>query len=288
MRSRTGAGGDRAEMPFLDHLEELRWRIFKALIAVGIGSLLGLLLVLQFGAMDLLMDPLQDIFRAMSEDGVAIPGAVMGGAEAGRLVFLSPTEPFFFMLKLGLLVGLVLASPVVIYQIWAFLSPALEKHERRVIIPSLYMGLVLFAAGVAMAYVVALPVTLRFLLLFGLEWFTPAITAGYYLSFVTRLLLAFGIIFELPVVVMILSVLGLATPRFLREKRRHAILIITVVAAFLSPGDIVLLTILMMVPLILLYELSILLSVMVYRRKEDNRIMGSKEPPDGAVEAGGS
>lgn len=270
----------RGEMPFLDHLEELRWRIFKALIAVGIGALVGFVLVMQFGALDLLLRPLRTVVTDLAQDDLALLG---GTVVHNQLAFLSLTEPFFFMLKLGLLVGLILASPIVIWQVWAFLSPALEKHERRVIIPSLYMGLVLFAAGVAMAYLIALPVTIRFLLLFGAEYFTPMLTAGYYLSFVSRLLFAFGLIFELPVVVMILAALGLATPEFLRAKRRHAIVLITVVAAFLSPGDIVLLTLLMMVPLILLYELSILLATLVYRRRE-KRILPSTEPAEGSVE----
>jgi sec-independent protein translocase protein TatC len=268
-------------MPFLDHLEELRWRVFKALGAVTVGTVVGIVLVMEFGAMDLLVAPLDQVFADLAE---TVEPSVLGGAPgSGRLIFLAPTEAFFFMLKLGLLVGLILASPVVIWQVWAFLSPALESEEKKVVIPSLYLGVLLFAGGVAFAYVLALPITLRFLLLFGLEWFTPAITAGYYLSFVTRLLLAFGIIFELPVVVMILSALGLATPRFLREKRRHAIVLITVVAAFLSPGDFVLLTVMMMLPLVLLYELSILLSALVYRKRERS-IMGSSEPAEGAVE----
>ena len=278
-----GRTNPRAEMPFLDHLEELRWRIFKSLAAVAVGTVIGLILVMQLGAMELLLRPLSQVLADLPSGA---DSSWLDSAATGRLVFLSPTEPFFFMLKLGLLVGLLLASPVVIWQVWAFLSPALEAREKKVVIPSLYLGLVLFAAGVAMAYFIALPVTLRFLLLFGAEWFSPALTAGYYLSFVTRLLLAFGIVFELPVVVMILSVLGLATPRFLREKRRHAIVLITVVAAFLSPGDFVLLTVMMMVPLVLLYELSILLSALVYR-KRDRSILGASEPPEGAVERAG-
>ncbi|MGD2069629.1 MAG: twin-arginine translocase subunit TatC [Gemmatimonadota bacterium] len=278
-----GARNPRGEMPFLDHLEELRWRIFKGLIAVGVGAVVGFVLVMQFGVLDLLLRPLREVVSDLAQADIALLG---GTAVTRQLTFLSLTEPFFFMLKLGLLVGLVLASPIVVWQIWAFLSPALEKHERRVVIPSLYLGLVLFAAGVAMAYFVALPVTIRFLLTFGAEYFTPMLTAGYYLSFVNRLLFAFGLIFELPVVVMILAALGLATPAFLREKRRHAIVIITVVAAILSPGDIVLLTLLMMVPLILLYELSILLATLVYRKRE-KRIMPSTGPAEGAVEMEG-
>ncbi len=136
-----------------------------------------------------------------------------------------------------------------------------------------------------MAYFIALPVTIRFLLIFGSEYFQPMLTAGYYLSFVTRLLLAFGVVFELPVVVMILSALGLVTPAFLRAKRRHAIVTITILASFLSPGDVIAVTVLLMAPLVVLYEVSILLSAVIYRRRE-NRMADVSGPPEGAVEAG--
>jgi sec-independent protein translocase protein TatC len=256
----------RGEMPFLDHLEELRWRILWSLLAAVVGSVVGYVLVLQFGVLDILISPFYE---------------VMGAEE--RLVFLSPTEPFFLLLRIGILVGLILASPIIVYQIWAFLSPALERHEKRAIIPALYLGLVLFAAGVAMSYLLALPMTLRFLLFFGTDYFDPMLRAGEYFNFVTKLLMAFGVLFELPVVIMILSALGLITPAFLRAKRRHAIVAITIVAALLSPGDVFTVTAAMMIPMVFLYEFSILLSVVITRRRRARTIGG--DPPDGSVEA---
>ncbi len=253
-------------MPFLDHLEELRWRILWSLLAIVIGAVVGFVLVLNFEVLDLLINPYYEVM----EDEV-------------KLVFLSPTEPFFLILRVGILGGVVLASPLIVDQIWAFLSPALERHEKRAIIPALYMGVVLFAAGVAMSYYLALPVTLRFLLFFAEGYFDQMLQAGPYLGFVTKLLMAFGILFELPVVIMILSALGLVTPAFLRTKRRHAIVIITVLASFLSPGDVVTVTAMMMLPLVLLYEFSILLSVVITRRRRARDIGG--DPPDGSVEA---
>ncbi len=256
----------RGEMPFLDHLEELRWRILWSLLAIIAGSIVGFILVLRFGVLDILINPFYE---------------VMGEEE--RLVFLSPTEPFFLILRVGILGGVVLVSPIIIYQIWAFLSPALERHEKRAIIPALYLGVFLFSIGVWMSYAIALPVTLQFLLFFGEGYFDQMLQAGPYLGFVTKLLLAFGILFELPVVIMILSALGLVTPAFLRAKRRHAIVIITVLASLLSPGDVVTVTALMMVPLVLLYEFSILLSVVITRKRQARDIGG--DPPDGSVEA---
>lgn len=258
-------------MPFLDHLEELRWRIFKAAIAIAAGLGIGWWAVRRFRVTTLLVEPM-------------VPYAT-----GGRLHAFRPTTGFFLELKLALVVGLILAFPVVLYQVWAFLAPALEKRERRVIIPSLYMGTVLFSAGAALAYWVALPVSLHFLFGFQEDFLALTIGADEYLSFVVRLLVGFGLIFELPVVVLILSALGLVTPRFLRSKRRHAVVLITVAASFLSPGDVIMVTILMMVPLILLYEFSILLSVLVTRgreRDEERTIHApGAEPPDGAVEA---
>jgi sec-independent protein translocase protein TatC len=181
--------------------------------------------------------------------------------------YTSPTDPFFFTLKVGIIVGLLLAAPVVIYHIWAFLSPALIPSEKRAIVPSLYFGLVLFAAGVAMAYYIVLPTTLKFTMSFQTESMEEMINVKDYLSVVVRLLLAFGLVFEMPVVILALSVLGVVTPQFLSDKRRYAIAAITVVSAVITPGDVITVTIMMMVPLVLLYELSIVLSRVVTRKR---------------------
>jgi sec-independent protein translocase protein TatC len=176
-----------------------------------------------------------------------------------------------------------------VYQIWSFLSPALEKHEKRTIVPAMYLGLVLFSAGVALAYFIALPLTMTFFQNFQAEFLEEQLEVSKTLGFITKLLIGFGVIFELPVVVMILSALGLVTPEFLKSKRRHAMVLITVLASFLTPGDVITLTIMLMVPLFFLYEFSILLSRMIWRRKrarEKEMEDGSSEPPEGSVESG--
>ncbi len=254
------------EMPFLDHLEELRWRIIWSLVAIVGGFGVGIWLVIQFGIIDLLNAPLYSALAAAKE----VNPDFGFGLASDRLFFSNLTEPFFFVLKLGLLTGLVLSSPVIGYQAWAFLSPALEPKERRVIIPSLSFGVILFFLGACFAYFLALPGTVRFLLLFGAEWFSPMITGGPYLALTIRLLFAFGLVFELPIVVLILSVLGLVTPEFLREKRRHAIVGITILASVLTPTDVVTITLMLMVPLIVLYEISIALSAVVTRRRKES------------------
>ncbi|HEX8317149.1 twin-arginine translocase subunit TatC [Longimicrobium sp.] len=237
------------EMPFLDHLEELRWRILWSLLAVIACSIAGFVLVDRLGVMMLLIRPIEPFLHGE------------------KLKYLSPTDPFFVTLKLAITTGLVLASPVVIYQVWAFLAPALLPSEKRVIVPSLYLGVVLFLGGVYMAYRFVLPVTLEFTMGFQTRFLEQNIVVGPYMAMVTRLLLAFGIVFELPVVILILSAMGLVTPEFLASKRRHAIAGITVVASVLTPGDVITVTLMMMVPLTLLYELSIVLSRLVARRR---------------------
>jgi sec-independent protein translocase protein TatC len=237
------------EMPFLDHLEELRWRMLYIVIAIAIGAGIGFWLVMQYDVLGLLIDPIKPFLGS------------------SKLKYLSPTDPFFVTFKLGILVGFLLASPVVIYQVWSFFAPALLPSERRVIIPALYFGLALFAGGVAMAYTIVLPITLQFTMGFQTDSLEQAIVVNAYLAVVTRLLLAFGFVFELPVVIVILSAMGLVTPEFLASKRRHALVGITVLASVITPGDVITVTVMMMVPLYLLYELSIVLSRMVVRRR---------------------
>ena len=239
-----------AEMPFLDHLEELRWRLLWALLAIVVGSGFGIWAVMHFDVLGLLIDPIRPHL------------------ETGKLTYLSPSDPFFLTLRLGLTVGFLLASPVVMYQLWSFVAPALLPSEKRAIVPSLYLGLVLFAGGVAMAYYIALPITLEFFMTtFQVESLEAQIVAGQYLSLVVKMLIAFGAIFEVPVVVLVLSAMGLVTSAFLREKRRYAIAGMAILAALLTPGDVITLTIMMMLPLIILYELSIGLAVMMERRR---------------------
>jgi sec-independent protein translocase protein TatC len=243
------ASGGQGEMPFLDHLEELRWRVLWALLALIVASIAGFFLVTRMNAMELLIQPIEPFLNG------------------GKLKYLSPTDPFFVTIKLSLLAGMVLASPIIVYQVWAFLAPALMPSEKRVIVPALYMGVVLFIIGVVMSYKLVLPMTLKFTMSFQTEFLDQSIVIGPYMAMVTRLLLAFGVVFELPVVILILSALGLVTPEFLASKRRHAVAGITVLAAVLTPGDVITVTLMMMAPLVLLYEFSIILSRLVARRR---------------------
>lgn len=238
------------EMPFLDHLEELRWRILWSMLAIIVGFGIGFWLVTRFDALGLLIRPIEPFLLG------------------SKIRYLSPSDPFFVTLKLALVVGLLLAFPIIVYQVWTFVSPALMPEEKRAIVPSLYFGLVLFLAGVALCYFAALPLTLRFMMSFQTESLEQSITIGPYMGFVVKMLLAFGLVFELPVVMLVLGVLGVVNTEMLKKGRRYALVIITAAAALITPGDAVALTIFMMVPLVLLYELGIVLVRVVERRRE--------------------
>jgi len=261
----------KGEMPFLDHLEELRWRILWSLVSVVVCTGIGFALVYYFEVLELLVMPVRE---AWNDPDL-------------RLIYLSPADPFFVMLRLAIYCGLILSLPILVYQLWAFLSPALEKREKRAVIPALYLGLVLFVAGVALAYFAALPVTLAFFQGFMTASLDGQLEINKTLGFIVKMLLAFGAVFELPIVIMILSALGLVTPAFLREKRRHAIVLITILASFITPGDAITLTVMMMFPLLLLYEFGIFLSVGIYRgkRRRAEEYEASLDESPGALES---
>ncbi|HWV56745.1 MAG TPA: twin-arginine translocase subunit TatC [Longimicrobiales bacterium] len=241
-RSPTG------EMPFLDHLEELRWRIIWSLVAVVSGAVIGFVFVYYLPVLDWLSQPIQPFLNGE------------------KLMVLTPAGSFMITVKLGLWVGIILAAPVVIYQVWAFVSPALLPHEKRAIVPALYFGLLLFAAGVALAYFFVLPLSLRFLASFQVDALEYNIVATEYLSFVVQMLLAFGLMFELPIVILVLAVLGIVNSKMLASGRRYALVLITIGACVVTPGD-VSSSIFLMLPLLLLYEVSIWLARMIERRR---------------------
>lgn len=248
---------DGGEMPFLDHLEELRWRLIWVGSSVLILSVAGFFLVTELDIIGLLKRPIEPL----------VPD--------GQLLFTSPTEPMTVTLKLSFVVGIVLGVPIIVYHVWGFLSPALMQRERDVAIPAVIGGFFLFLIGVAMAYFLVLPLGLRFLLGFQTQALNPIITIGEYLKFATRLILAFGIIFELPLVSLLLAMLGLITADTLRRFRRHAIVGVAALSAILTPADVGTM-LMMMVPLVLLYEVSILLVAVMDRR----RLAGSSLGPD--------
>ncbi len=235
-------------MPFLDHLEELRWRILWSLLAIAIGTAVGWFLMDKIDILTLLKRPIAPF----------LPG--------GRLLFTSPTEPFLLTLKVAFALGCVLASPVVIYQIWAFLAPALYEKEKGLVVPALAVGVVLFMLGATAAYQWVLPAALKVLFSFTRNDLAPIITIDQYFGFAVPFILAFGVVTELPLVVAILAALGLVTPQFLAKQRRYAFVVSAFLAALLTPPDAVSMM-MMLVPLTLLYEISIWCAWVASRRR---------------------
>ncbi len=235
-------------MPFLDHLEELRWRILWSLVAILVGTVVGWWLLDKIDIIEVLKRPIAPY----------LPG--------GRLVFTSPAEPFMLTLKVAFALGCLLASPVVIYQIWAFLSPALYERERRLIIPALAVGVVLFLAGAIACYQWLLPAALKVLIGFQRSDLTAMITIDRYFGMAVPFVVGSGLVAELPLVVTVLASLGIVTPQFLGRQRRYAIVIAAFLAAILTPPDAVSMM-LMLGPLLLLYELSIWCAWVASRRR---------------------
>jgi sec-independent protein translocase protein TatC len=167
--------------------------------------------------------------------------------------------------------GFVLAAPVLLYQLWMFLAPALKPNEKRIGIGVLFSGTALFVAGAALAYLVVVPLALPWLLDFGSPIMKPLITAEEYFGFIFAMVLTFGLSFELPIVVLAAAALGIVTPQFLSKYRRHAIVLIVIAGAFLTPGDMVWTTIALSVPLYALYELSVLAAFVIDRRRKRRR-----------------
>ena len=241
------------EMPFLDHLEELRWRIIYSLAAIVICVGVGFWVTLQFDLVKILANP---ILPLLPEH---------------KLFFTHPSDKFSITVNTAMTFGIVLAAPVVLYQVWLFLAPALHRHEKRVALGFLFSGTALFIAGAALAFLVVVPLALPWLMGFGTEAMVPLITAEEYFGFVFAMVLTFGLSFELPIVVFALAALGLVTPAFLAKYRRHAIVLIVIAGAFLTPGDMVWTTIALSVPLYALYELSVLAAFVIDRRRKRRR-----------------
>lgn len=248
-----------SDMPFLDHLEELRKRLLKIVVALAICVGIGFLLVIKFDFIGLLERP------------------ILPYLQGRKLIFTHPGDSFSIVMQVSFGLGFALAAPVLLYQLWAFLSPALYKHEKRVVIPLLFAATMLFMMGASLAYFFVLPFALKFLMEFQTAALEPMITARDYFDFATSLALSMGAVFELPILLVGLTALGILTPKMLRTFRRHALVASFAAAAIITPGDLVTTTVMLMVPLYGLYEVSILASAIVFARKERRRMASEAE-----------
>ncbi len=232
----------------IDHLSELRIRIVRS----GYAIIFGMIVCYNF------TEQMFDIIRK----------PIAQYLPAGGLIFTGPADKFIAHLKLAFFGGLVLSCPLWLYQVWKFVAPGLYSKEKKYSLSFLFFGTILFITGVCFAYFVVFPAAFHFLMGFGGDVDKPMITIDEYLSFFVTTSLMFGASFELPLIITILGMLGLVSSRFLRDKRRYAIVVLSVVAAIVTPPDL-LSMIMMLIPLILLYEIGVWLVYFFEKKKAE-------------------
>jgi sec-independent protein translocase protein TatC len=198
-----------------------------------------------------------------------------GAGFEGKLAVLGVTEGFMQILKISIYAGLLISLPFILYQFWAFVMPALYENEKRSTVPYVAFTTALFLAGVAFGYLVVLPVGLRFMVGYGGEYFNQLFQAERYFSFVSMFLLAFGCVFELPLIMMLLSWAGIVNHKQMRKMRKYAILVEAVIAMIFTPSQDPLSMALMLIPLILLYEFGIWLARIAVARREKRQALAA-------------
>ncbi|MCX7816071.1 MAG: twin-arginine translocase subunit TatC [Syntrophales bacterium] len=246
------------KQPLTYHLRELRTRLIRILIAIGFGFVV--CYIFKDRIFEIITKPLAN----------ALP-------KNSHMIYTGLPEAFFIYLKIAFFSSLFLTSPYTLYQIWGFISPGLYPSEKRYIVPFVISSTLLFVAGVLFCYFLALPPAFAFFVEFSSDFLRPMISFKEYISFSLKMLLAFGICFELPVFVFFLTKVGVVNNKMLARQRRYAILIIFIVAAILTPSPDAFSQILLALPLVILYELSIYLSKIAGRKEsKDNSVEGLK------------
>lgn len=253
------------KMPFTEHLSELRNRIVVSLVAL----LAGFILCFSFSEnlFRVLLLPLRfEIgFTLSSPFMKLIPSKVQNPS----LIFTAPAEAFWMHMKVSLVASLILSLPVILHQFWKFISPGLLSREKKYVGPFVVVASLLFLAGALFCFSFVLPFAMGFLLTYKTESMTPLLSVGNYVDFCLKFILAFGAIFELPIVIVFLTRMGIVTPETLSRNRKYAVLLAFVAAALLTPTPDAFNQMLMAGPIIVLYEAGVLVS-RVFRRKADS------------------
>ena len=239
-------------MPLFEHLAELRTRLLRALLALAAGTVVGYVVFPQVLA--LLTDPYCAALAVLEPD------------RSCRLIALRPLEPFSVRIKTSVVIGLFVGGPVIFYQLWRFITPGLTKRERRYALPFVVLSQVMFACGIAFAYLV-IPHGLRILLFMGGEGIEATLSADEYLSFFLTTSVAFGLVFELPLVLIFLALVGVVQASMLRRARPYAVVLMVVLAAFITPTTDAVTLLLMAGPMVLFYELSIVATWLIERSR---------------------
>lgn len=257
------------EMSFLDHLEELRWHILRA------GTAIVILAIVIFIQRKFVVDGI--LFQLLSEDfptnkwlcllrGEEV-GACMEAINA-RIVAFSPQEQFLKSIQVGLVGGFIVAFPYIIWELWSFVKPGLHKHERRAVRGSVFVMSLLFFTGVSFGYFIIAPFSIQFFSNFTMsEYAQNTWGIAKVIGLITQIILGAGVIFQMPVLMYYLAKMGLVTPEFLRTYRRHAVAILLLMAAIITPPD-VMSQILIFIPLYSLYEISIIIAGRVIKKQE--------------------
>ncbi|MBS1849566.1 MAG: twin-arginine translocase subunit TatC [Acidobacteria bacterium] len=241
-------------MSFLEHLEELRKRLIYSILSVLVGFLLCWRYAENiFGLMQ------QPIMEALKRNGLG-----------EKLVYLNPTEPFNLYLKIGLMAGVFVASPFVLYQIWLFISPGLYRNEKRYVFPFMFSTIFLFLAGGFFGYKIVYPAALDFLIGYGKQ-FQPMITIGEYTDLFLTVILGLGVVFELPIVVFFLALMGVVNAGWMWRNIRYSILVIFIIAAILTPTTDILNMCVFAAPMVALYILSIGIAWFVHPKQRRAR-----------------
>jgi sec-independent protein translocase protein TatC len=245
---------DQEKIPFTAHLEELRKRLIICFIAIGIGF------VLSYGFKE-------KLFQVLTRP-------LIGVMQTGdKLIFTGLPEAFFTYLKVAFLSGIILSTPVIFYEFWMFVAPGLYDKEKRLILPIVVLSTLFFVGGAFFGYFIVFPFGFKFFLGFASDIIRPLPSMREYLSFSSKLLLAFGLVFELPLVISFLAKLGIVSVEFLKKERKYAILLIFIVSAILTPPDVAT-QIMMALPLMVLYEISIIGAKIFGKKKsseDDNK-----------------
>ncbi len=244
-------------MSFLEHLEELRRRIIYALLAVAVA----------FFACFYYADRIYGFMKR------PIDQALVANHLPTDLVYTNPTDPFNMYLKIGLIAALFVASPFVLYQVWAFIAPGLYRHERRYVLPFMFSTVFLFLAGGFFAYRIVYPAALQFLISYGSQ-FKPMITIGEYTDLFLTIIIGLGVVFEMPILVFFLALMGVVTAGWMWRNFRYAILVIFIIAAILTPTTDIMNMCIFAAPMVGLYALSIVIAWLVHPVRRKARAKG--------------
>jgi sec-independent protein translocase protein TatC len=240
------------EMSLIEHLRELR----KAIVKSAWGIVLGMIVLYNF------TEPLFNFIRAPIAPYLPTSG----------LVFTAPMDKFMAHIKLAIFGGIILSCPWWLYQVWKFISPALYSKEKKYALAFISVGATLFVSGVAFTYYLVLPSSFEFLLGFGGNVDKPMITIDHYLSFVVTMCVVFGVVFEIPLVLVLLGAAGIVTADLLRKKRRIAIIILAFLAAILTPTPDAFSMLIMLVPMVAFYEISIVIIAITEKRRKTSAV----------------